>query len=471
MSGIAAMSSPPSVRAREFPLRDLLARTGAQKETVHFYLREGILPPPRRIGPRRSLYDDNHVELIELVRRLQRDPGLPLQTIKKMIAAADYSAVRLRGRIDSLVDETTHESPPDADGAGGLDLLVKHGALDADEPSEEALALGAWVESATSEGIPEEALVAIVRYVGKIVDVEAASAEADTIEIGRRAATQTRIFGEVIRWARAELLRRAGIGVLAEAPDLVAQLSGSLYRPSKEFLERHKVTEFLDALEERITSGEADEVAEESATLAIVMGDEDRLSRMIDALKDSGREDQALFLEGELAFFRGDLDRAGELVEAAVDAQPDDPSVWAITGLVRFAIALRSGSPRRSDLENARRALQAAEALEPPDLFRSLRTDFQLGRLYTLLPFDTRAHERAIGHLTSALTELRANRALAKVPGLVPAFSAQLLFYLGEARRLAGDRIGAVEALREVVAIDPDSNLGEAASLALAELS
>lgn len=469
MSGIPALDAQPVTRAREFPLRDLLARTGAQKETVHFYLREGILPPPRPIGPRRSLYDDNHVELIELVRRLQRDPGLPLQTIKKMVVAADYSAVRLRGRIDSLVDETTHASPPDADGAAGLDLLVQNNALDGDEPSEEALALGAWVETAVREGISEEALVAIVKHVGEIVEVESRTAEAGVIEIGRRALVQTRIFGEVIRWARAEQLRRAGIGILAGAPDLVAQLSGSLYRPSQQFLARHQVTKFLDTLELQVSRGKVYEVAEESATLAIVMGDEKRLGRMIDALKAGGQESRALFLETELAFFRGKLDEAAQFAEATLVAQPDDPSVWAIAGLVRFAIALKSGKPSRSELERARRALQAAEALEPPDLFRSLRTDFQLGRLYTLLPFDTRAHERAIGHLTAALNELRSHRGLAKVPGLVPAFSAQLLFFLGEARHLAGDRQGARNAWEEVIEIDPDSNLAQRARADLSE--
>lgn len=467
MSERAALDAAPVTRAREFPLRDLLAKTGTQKETIHFYLREGLLPPPRRVGPRRSLYDDNHVELVELIRRLQRDPGLPLQTIKKMIAAAGFSAVRLRGRIGSLVDETVYEVPPD-ETAAGLAVLDEAGVLKAEEPSEEALALGGWVEQGIAEGIDPEVLASVVAKVGEIVTLEARAAEADALEIGRRAVIQSRVFGEVIRWARAEQLRRAGIGVLAEAPDLVAQLSGSLYRPSKKFLARHRVVEFLDQIEKQVSESFLEDAGEEAATIAIVMGDDLRLARMVKAMKANGREEQAGFLATELAFIRGDLDEALQLADKALEARPEDPSVWAMAGLVRFAAALRGQTPRQKGIDNARRALQAAEALEPPDLFRALRTDFQLGRLYTLIPFDTRAHERAIGHLTSALTELRAHRGLAEFPGLVPAFSAQLLFFLGEARRLAGDRAGAEDAWREVVAIDPESNLGHQAKTSLA---
>lgn len=467
MSTRVAFDAAPITREREFPLRDLLAKTGTQKETIHFYLREGLLPPPRRIGPRRSLYDDNHVELVELIRRLQRDPGLPLQTIKKMITAAGFSAIRLRGRIGTLVDDAVYEAPPESATAKGLAILDEAGVLKAEEPSEEALALGGWVEQGIAAGIDPTALASVVGKVGEIVALEARAAEADALEIGRRAVIQSRIFGEVIRWARSEQLRRAGIGVLAEAPDLVAQLSGNLYRPSEEFLARYGVIEFLDQVEKQVSESVLDGSGEEAATLAIVMGDEIRLERMVRAMEANGREEQATFLATELAFIKGDLAGALRLAEQAVGAHPEDPSVWAISGLVRFAAALSGQIPRRQGIANARKALQAAEALEPPDLFRALRTDFQLGRLYALLPFDTRAHERAIGHLTSALTELRAHSGLTAFPGLVPAFSAQLLFFLGEARRLAGDRAGAEVAWREVVAIDPDSNLGQLAEASL----
>ena len=66
-------------------LRELISRTGVSKETIQFYLREGVLPKPRKRGKGQADYGENYIELIELIKDLQEKHFLPLAVIKKII--------------------------------------------------------------------------------------------------------------------------------------------------------------------------------------------------------------------------------------------------------------------------------------------------------------------------------------------------------------------------------------------------
>jgi DNA-binding transcriptional MerR regulator len=66
-------------------IRDLVRRTGVSKETVHYYIREGLLPRPRKRGRNTADYDERFVERILLVKELQDNHFLPLSVIKSII--------------------------------------------------------------------------------------------------------------------------------------------------------------------------------------------------------------------------------------------------------------------------------------------------------------------------------------------------------------------------------------------------
>jgi AcrR family transcriptional regulator len=63
----------------------LVARTTVPRTSIHFYLREGLLPRPQRKGPNRAFYTADHVRLLEKIRQL-KDEGLSLADIKERIA-------------------------------------------------------------------------------------------------------------------------------------------------------------------------------------------------------------------------------------------------------------------------------------------------------------------------------------------------------------------------------------------------
>lgn len=89
----ARRGQPRAARIRETrraPMRisELVAATGVSKETIHFYLREGLLPRPKKTRRNMAYYDASHVERIELIRRLQSEKYLPLEVIKKVLGSS-----------------------------------------------------------------------------------------------------------------------------------------------------------------------------------------------------------------------------------------------------------------------------------------------------------------------------------------------------------------------------------------------
>lgn len=66
-------------------MRDLCEETGLNRQAIHFYIREGLLPPGRKTGRNTALYGEVHLERLRLVQRLQRERFLPLAAIKALL--------------------------------------------------------------------------------------------------------------------------------------------------------------------------------------------------------------------------------------------------------------------------------------------------------------------------------------------------------------------------------------------------
>jgi DNA-binding transcriptional MerR regulator len=73
-------------------IRELVERTRVSKETVHYYIREGLLPKPRKRGRNIAEYDDSYVERIRLIKELQDRYFLPLAVIKNILKNQEKSS-------------------------------------------------------------------------------------------------------------------------------------------------------------------------------------------------------------------------------------------------------------------------------------------------------------------------------------------------------------------------------------------
>lgn len=66
-------------------IRELVKRTKVRKETIHFYIREGLLPKPLKKGRNVADYDESYVERLQLIKELQDNYFLPLNVIKSIL--------------------------------------------------------------------------------------------------------------------------------------------------------------------------------------------------------------------------------------------------------------------------------------------------------------------------------------------------------------------------------------------------
>lgn len=63
--------------------------TGASRETIRYYVNEGLLPAPHRTAKNSAWYGDSHIETIRLIRTLQDQHYLPLRAIKLLMDDPD----------------------------------------------------------------------------------------------------------------------------------------------------------------------------------------------------------------------------------------------------------------------------------------------------------------------------------------------------------------------------------------------
>jgi DNA-binding transcriptional MerR regulator len=54
-----------------FSIRDLEETSGVPRTTIHYYLRHGLLPRPQKVAASRSLYTEEHLQILNRIRELK----------------------------------------------------------------------------------------------------------------------------------------------------------------------------------------------------------------------------------------------------------------------------------------------------------------------------------------------------------------------------------------------------------------
>ena len=70
---------------RVYRMRDLERISGVPRSTIHYYVREGLLPQPRKRGKTVADYGAEHIQTLQLIRRLQEEARLSLDEIRTMV--------------------------------------------------------------------------------------------------------------------------------------------------------------------------------------------------------------------------------------------------------------------------------------------------------------------------------------------------------------------------------------------------
>jgi DNA-binding transcriptional MerR regulator len=102
--------APPEPRLR---MRDLVRESALPRETIHFYIQQGLLPEPIRTGRNTALYTLEHLERLGRIRELQERQFLPLKAIRAVLdqsAEVDFTPEQedLVRRVRATLDGWAH---------------------------------------------------------------------------------------------------------------------------------------------------------------------------------------------------------------------------------------------------------------------------------------------------------------------------------------------------------------------------
>jgi DNA-binding transcriptional MerR regulator len=70
-------------------MRELEQASGVGRETIRYYIREGLLPEPKRTSRNSAAYNAEHVTRLRAIKRLQEERFLPLAVIRSLLDSAD----------------------------------------------------------------------------------------------------------------------------------------------------------------------------------------------------------------------------------------------------------------------------------------------------------------------------------------------------------------------------------------------
>jgi len=102
-----------------FKMAELVKRTGLKKETIHFYISNGLLPKPQKTERNVAHYDESYVERVRQIKELQLKYFLPLRVIKDILprknarmssAEMDLLSVGVSGLVQLQALRRTYES-------------------------------------------------------------------------------------------------------------------------------------------------------------------------------------------------------------------------------------------------------------------------------------------------------------------------------------------------------------------------
>lgn len=86
---MSSAATPVQEDAWHYKMKDLCKITGLGRQVIHFYIQQGLVPPGRKTGHNMAWYTENHLERIQMIRKLQHERFLPLKAIKAILDEQD----------------------------------------------------------------------------------------------------------------------------------------------------------------------------------------------------------------------------------------------------------------------------------------------------------------------------------------------------------------------------------------------
>lgn len=96
-------------------LAELSERSGVSTATIKYYLREGLLPPGRRLNATTAEYDEEHLRRLRLVRAMIQVGGLPVATVREVLGHVDDDSLGRTIRLGAALWALPQAPEPDTE--------------------------------------------------------------------------------------------------------------------------------------------------------------------------------------------------------------------------------------------------------------------------------------------------------------------------------------------------------------------
>ncbi len=113
-----------------YRMKDLCEATGLDRQTIHFYISQGLVPEGKKTGRNMAYYGDEHLDRIRLVRQLQQERFLPLKAIRGLLdGEIDGFTTQQQGLLRDLkarLAPVLGQQANDSEGVDVAPLLATH---------------------------------------------------------------------------------------------------------------------------------------------------------------------------------------------------------------------------------------------------------------------------------------------------------------------------------------------------------
>lgn len=99
-------------------MKELESRTGVNRESIRYYIREGLLPQPKKLKRNVAIYGPEHIDRMQLIKRLQDEHFLPLKVVKDVLekitdetSFSNLSRPALSALLPTLIQDTADRKP------------------------------------------------------------------------------------------------------------------------------------------------------------------------------------------------------------------------------------------------------------------------------------------------------------------------------------------------------------------------
>jgi DNA-binding transcriptional MerR regulator len=483
-----------SSRDRQYRMSELVAASGVSRDMIKYYLRARLLPKPRKPRPNLSLYTENHLQLIQLILRIQQQTTLSLTDIATAFKAANYDPTTIEiellsdkysvGRRDFII-------PFAAETGSNVSLsfpqefieeLHRHGLLEKTGPLDASqVEIAGLLWAARNEGVPLAFFQAARERLEALADLEVKALmeiqrpQLDFEEVVTSVTSTDRVINRWIISEKTQLARRMFQRIMDNSEKALSTIHQAIYLPSKVFRKRFLIDEELEGLNKKIAARPRDLTTMHSACRAsLLLADFAHAIAFADAALAIAHDDDLAIACKCLAYgMDNNLEQAlvyARRLEAADTRHTIAMEARLLTVLMQAA-KLGGVSDTTELLKDAAELFRAPPEVSAKDEFDRLEASLLKARANTIFPDAIHNGPDAIRDLEAMLERLEAHPYQdlgLPIEGTRVVYQVYANYYLGQLYETDGNAEKATHYFKKVIQLDPSSNFGEMAYLKLA---